>query len=292
MFRHPPHLFHPTRRTDGIVASLVSLSQLFLTVNATLTENKFQFLVALAASSLSTLFIVWHRADGGLLGEDFTRWSTVLVAVKGGTQLAYFLLARFVLRRFGFAIYKQAGADVALQRMYRDYLLFCSALRLDFVFAAALLLVGGLLSSGLRGEWERVADGVALAYSAAWALLGWQAAVLESGALLAGFALGGCLTPAYAAYRLVEFTAPASSAALPAGFGIAQVAVLGALALAARLGLAYCAWRVARNFSRGLRSRVFTRTRHSGALPLPPQPGAVGAGAGKEAPLLTAADAL
>lgn len=70
----------------------------------------------------------------------------LVIAVIATAQIAFFILAWFIWREFGWRIYRFLGADLAIRRYYRQYQIFECILCFSFFFFLGFSVQVGLLS--------------------------------------------------------------------------------------------------------------------------------------------------
>lgn len=235
----------------------VSASFLLFTVDAAMTENRFQHSASLLASLILTatvIFKVFNEPQD--LGKYWLEYRWWICGIKIFFQVVYLALWYPAWDSFGFFAYKIASSSVLLQDLYSNYRLFLTLLKLDFFFGILLLL---MVKFFLFSEWnaQMTLDTIGLCLTLVWTLLGWSAATLEKRGLMIVFLLLSPLQPAYVVSQLIYYDDHKDL--LPEAVTINQFMIMGCLAIAVRGGLLYASVRVYLGFGQGLLMRVFAK---------------------------------
>ena len=186
--------------------TLAVLSAAYFAVEAVRTENIYQLLAYVSASGACMIGLALACTEGDGVGQQISE--VFLGGSEGGEllrselisaaalQLLCFLLGGLTcrgtgeLRGFGMRTYKKVGTDPLLIRRYHRYQQYCTCLKLDLLFQAALFCVCVLGFDYFTWQWS-----LTLLYhlplSAAWLPLGLGGVRRESRAAMGALLLLG-----------------------------------------------------------------------------------------------------
>eukprot|EP01091_Cochliopodium_minus_P020361 TRINITY_DN8872_c0_g1_i1.p1 TRINITY_DN8872_c0_g1~~TRINITY_DN8872_c0_g1_i1.p1 ORF type:complete len:317 (+),score=48.74 TRINITY_DN8872_c0_g1_i1:39-989(+) len=190
-------------RGTVIIAMILSVGVTMLAIDSVLVENKFEFAVFLVTSTLVmgySGFQFYTMGSDRLTAVPLARF---IVSICFG--VINYILGYIVYQDFGWRMYRKIGADFNLVSMYKNYQIFVSLLKMDFLFNIVGVCSFGLF---LFEDWEWIILIVSLLVTFGWIILGWLGSRKENKLAFIFFFLFSLVEPVYiisrAAYVIIK----------------------------------------------------------------------------------------
>ncbi|XP_071839826.1 uncharacterized protein [Apostichopus japonicus] len=230
---------------------------LFYIVNGVFGERAFELLVFIAGVLTLLIYCILNFTQT-TKSTDQTSWiiklvRLILVGIFGPVDIVLGLLIAKQYYQSGNLIFRTVGANLVLQRLYRNMNLCESLLKFDLQLQITLVVL--ILKDGKSLETlEILVLSIGIPFSIIYALLGWLALRIESKVCSIIFLLASLAEPAYIIYKIVNVSKNWSEEDLLIQMTIIVASWAG---LGVRILLSVAFFRSFKNFGKGLKDKVY-----------------------------------
>lgn len=255
----------------ALILCLATTFMLYTAINGVLSENKFElvsYLFATLLISLCTIYAYVFFPNNGTSPQGIVVWIR-LVSVCLFCPLN-FVIGWLTYKAFGWKIYRKIGANITLQRIYTQYQIFLSLLKIDLLFALGLVLGIGLFQ--LDNSTAFYIDLAMIPFTIMWAMVGWFGVRNEVRISVGFFLALAIIEPSYVVWKAIGWihTTPPSVGGVYTFVTICAAAVFSIIIRGCVVAFSILTYT---NFGKGLKavfekeSRISTNTNNDVTQP-------------------------